>query len=609
MKKELSPPKEAATKVRDFVSTWASDVAMNALDSIVQVSAKAAVIEEALKTRLYRWTDDPSDDEFYVIRCGDVDCYELPGAIAAHVDVVADLVPGFWPTRNNQNAKAVHIVDAASQESESSSDDDPWSRCGTSNTRYANPHVLAARYGFDLPYSGGGGGGGGGSSQGVKNSIAVASFHRQFFDDEDLKMFSAVCDLDRDIAVSRIVGKNYAARCNPTTAYLWGCRETLVDLEYAGAIAGDIPLEVYHQSSFLRLFSKLQNATDPPKVVSMSWIAPEYGWKIEVTGAKDDDFADALEVGIMKVSAMGISVVAGSGYGAGNRYGIHVRASPGLPVSSPYVTAVGGTNFRYDSTIGEEMAASSVPSIGFSNFFDTPSWQADEVTAYLTGPGADVDRRYINTDGRAYSDIAALGGVFNMYLAYVGDGKIMGGTGTAAATPVIAAIIAQINDHLLRHGKNTLGPLNPFLYEAGRAGCFNDVTTGSDANDFPAAPGWDPPTGYGTPKFNDLLAFALQAQGVDISTDSKTNPPTTAPSKAPGVSPEDTSKVETTSEEKKKQNKSGALVGVSIGAGILILALTTIILLQHQKLQKLHTAIASSSSSGAPYIQLGSGAT
>ena len=75
--------------------------------------------------------------------------------------------------------------------------------------------------------------------------------------------------------------------------------------------------------------------------------------------------------------------------------------------------------------------------------------------------------------------------------------------GTSAATPVVAAIFAKLNDLRLRAGKPPMGFLNPFIYANPTA--FNDVTTGCNNNGgkygFTATKGWDPATGLGTPNY------------------------------------------------------------------------------------------------------------
>jgi tripeptidyl-peptidase-1 len=66
----------------------------------------------------------------------------------------------------------------------------------------------------------------------------------------------------------------------------------------------------------------------------------------------------------------------------------------------------------------------------------------------------------------------------------------------------MGAVIALVNDALIAEGKPTLGFLNPWLYGGGWK-AFTDVTvgesTGCNTTGFPAAVGWDPVSGFGTP--------------------------------------------------------------------------------------------------------------
>lgn len=79
--------------------------------------------------------------------------------------------------------------------------------------------------------------------------------------------------------------------------------------------------------------------------------------------------------------------------------------------------------------------------------------------------------------------------------------------GTSAAAPAFAAMLTRINEERLAKGKSTVGFVNPVLYEHPEA--FRDVTVGSNpgcgTDGFPVAGGWDPVTGLGTPRFEDLM--------------------------------------------------------------------------------------------------------
>ena len=105
--------------------------------------------------------------------------------------------------------------------------------------------------------------------------------------------------------------------------------------------------------------------------------------------------------------------------------------------------------------------------------------------------------------------MAALGGQFNQY-CIVRNGGATGAYGTSAATPVVATVVAKLNELRLAKGQPPMGFLNPFFYK--NAAAFNDVTTGENGGiaargGFPAVAGWDACTGLGTPSFEKLSAL------------------------------------------------------------------------------------------------------
>jgi len=90
--------------------------------------------------------------------------------------------------------------------------------------------------------------------------------------------------------------------------------------------------------------------------------------------------------------------------------------------------------------------------------------------------------------------------------------------GTSAAAPVVASIIALLND--IRIGKNqpVLGYINPWLFGLQRFGgrialsAFHDITVGSNPGSqstkgFPASAGWDGCSGMGSLNYSALAAI------------------------------------------------------------------------------------------------------
>lgn len=135
---------------------------------------------------------------------------------------------------------------------------------------------------------------------------------------------------------------------------------------------------------------------------------------------------------------------------------------------------------------------------GFSNYFRRPNYQDEIVGAYLKTIGESFHGLY-NATGRAYPDIAA----YSTKYVQIWNGTQLIIDGTSASTPTMAATISLVNDALIAAGKPVLGWLNPWVYKRGGHRGFVDITSGSSSGcnttGFPAAPGWDAVTGFGTP--------------------------------------------------------------------------------------------------------------
>ena len=171
----------------------------------------------------------------------------------------------------------------------------------------------------------------------------------------------------------------------------------------------------------------------------------------------------------------------------------------------PTVTAVGAT--QLDN--GEEKQGVSWSGGGFSysNYFTRPTYQDSAVNGYLNSGVALPPSDMWDSKGRAFPDVSAQGVNYQI----VERGVKTGVSGTSAACPCFAGIVALINDHRLAAGKKALGFLNPFLYQ--NADALNDITEGTNSNGhqygFTATKGFDPVTGLGTPNYPKLKAAAM----------------------------------------------------------------------------------------------------
>ncbi len=217
-------------------------------------------------------------------------------------------------------------------------------------------------------------------------------------------------------------------------------------------------------------------------------------------------YAKRVCEGFAQLGARGISVLFGSGDdGVGHegkcmsRDGSRKRAFlPSFPATCPFVTAVGSTRHINPEMVAFDARTDFVSGGGFSNYFSRPSYQNQAVSVYLEDHlGSQFDGLY-NREGRGIPDISAQG--YHYVVVWNGTSHLT--DGTSASSPTVGAIISLVNDALISKGKPSLGFLNPWIYSKGLGG-FKDVIIGSargcNTTGFPAAKGWDPATGLGTP--------------------------------------------------------------------------------------------------------------
>ena len=371
-------------------------------------------------------------------------------------------------------------------------------------SKKVTPAVLSQRYSLPPPPVG--------AAATNGSTLAVAEFQGQVWDQSDLDHFASECkgSISWNVTVDHEAGK--VAPGNICKIPIFGtesCGEALLDIEYAKAIGGDIPLtDVYQgQYNLLKWADGIAALDAPPLVHSVSYGNDE----AQQSGVA---YMRTANEAFMKLGARGISVLFASGdQGVCGREGCgfsakNTRYHPDFPASSPYITAVGGTDFLTKTVIGDETAWPDGGG-GFSDTFAIPDYQQAAVAAYKSSANATLPpQAYWNATGRGYPDVSALAGEQNPYCIGVGS-MMMGIAGTSAATPVVAAIFARLNAARLGAGGKPLGFLNPWIYK--NAAAFNDVTHG--VNDegskthggFAASAGWDPATGVGTPNFAAML--------------------------------------------------------------------------------------------------------
>jgi len=328
------------------------------------------------------------------------------------------------------------------------------------------------------------------------NRMAVTAFIGQKYSKADLHEFwSLFCG-------GIHCGKGDPALKGDATTGLLSGVEAMLDIETITGIAGNISAEFWGYSGhaegtqnepFLTWLAMVSNTSDDqvPKVFSTSYGEDESSWSLAA--------ATRMNVEFQKAGARGISLLYASGdEGANCKSDKFVAETPG---SSPWVTAVGGTQGTKEQAIG-------LSSGGFSDRWAMPDYQTAAVHKYMAGTGLPAASRGYNVSGRAYPDISAQASGFTVVSNRIPEPGV---AGTSCASPTAAGVIAMLNDARIQAGKSTLGFLNPLIYKHSEQ--WNDITSGAssgcDGDGWPAATGWDAVTGVGTPNYKKLVATVL----------------------------------------------------------------------------------------------------
>lgn len=296
--------------------------------------------------------------------------------------------------------------------------------------------------------------------------------------------------------------------------------ETEMDIELLHAIAPAAHVIVYEapatDAGWVAMWNQIVGDNRAP-VVSTSWGSPE-----DLTSS---DTINAMHQAFQQAATQGQTILDASGdLGAYDQNGVDGLSKDqqqmlvgDYPGTDPLITVAGGTTLygNSDGSYQSEIAWSNTdhtPPVGtgggLSLNFQRPSWQ--------TGPG--VDNQYTNGN-RQEPDVAANADADRTpYAIYSVDSHgqtgWLGAGGTSAAAPLWAAFIALIN----QYEGQPVGFFNPTIYALGQKASsfqyppFHDVTQGDNLY-YPATPGWDFATGWGSMDAVNFLNDMTQMGG------------------------------------------------------------------------------------------------
>lgn len=285
--------------------------------------------------------------------------------------------------------------------------------------------------------------------------------------------------------------------------------ETTQDIVISASVAPGADVAVYFNDGSQQGWVKTVGQVVHPQVgdpvcsvLSSSWYIRD-GDDSALSSGTTAALITAVSQAFEDAAIQGVTVCIASGDTGSESKIPDGKAHVQYPGSDPWVLSCGGT------TIGSVSGTSfdewvwndgwGATGGGVSAIFPLPWYQVDAGV-----PGSVNDGHH----GRGVPDVAANASGNSGYPIIVGGGPFPG-NGTSASAPLWAGLIAVLNAAL----NENVGFVNPVLYALGSS-VFRDIVAEPGAADnsragapgYPAGPGWDACTGWGTPRGNALLA-------------------------------------------------------------------------------------------------------
>jgi tripeptidyl-peptidase-1 len=346
------------------------------------------------------------------------------------------------------------------------------------------------------------------------------------FSPNDLTYFQNYFGLPIEPIADEVGGHVSNNACNP--AYFNDCVESHLDVQYMMGVASGVPTTYWYVDTtpyggvdWVAWLTTVANQVNPQDVFSISYASYEAGL--------DREEVIAFNTEAIKLGTMGTTILAASGDDGAvgwlarddSRYCAYMAM---FPASSPYVTAVGGTNGPQNgltevSCLSNKNAGVITTGGGFSYYSPYPAFQETFINKYFKKVEGKSYAPYYSTKyssfwgiapgkynryHRGYPDISLIAVEYNVAV----DASLITVYGTSASSPVMGGMTSLANYQRKLKGYSTMGWMNPFLYAYAKEIVLNDIVNHDKNNccaghgsvnccqeGFPAAEGWDPVTG------------------------------------------------------------------------------------------------------------------
>ena len=313
-----------------------------------------------------------------------------------------------------------------------------------------------------------------------------------------------------------------------------GSGEADLDVQDVSALAPGATIDVYEapntEYGALDNFNAIINQ-DQAKVISSSWGLCEVAVQTGEPGIQQIE--NTL---FEQAAAQGQTIFSSAGDDGSDDCANHASSpvAPTLslddPASQPYVTSVGGTTIDVATNPPQERvwndgANWGAGGGGISATWAEPSWQASSLVPGLANQGIVTQAENVSgtqfcqgtasaksaTACRETPDVSAQADEFTGAVTIDFEGQWITIGGTSSATPLWAAMLADINASAGCATSGGLGFADPLLYQLASSpaeykASFNDITSGNNdvfgasSGLYPAGVGYDMASGLGSPR-------------------------------------------------------------------------------------------------------------
>lgn len=294
-------------------------------------------------------------------------------------------------------------------------------------------------------------------------------------------------------------------------AYTGWSGEISLDVEVSHAMAPHATIDLYAGNGAISMADAISKIVQDNKVNTLSQSFTIAEWYYSFFGPGFFDMNALMPDQYYMLGALqGITFSGATGDTGGSGFSSGTEGQVAYPETSPYVTAVGGTQTYF--------AGNSFIQTGWSN----PGWVPNFINYGGSGGGVSIlePKPWYQAAqltpatlpaGRMNPDLSLQAGV-DPATYIVDSGRVVGTGGTSESAPLLAGLVTLLDSSI----NGSVGLINPFLYSlannpATYAKAFTPITFGYNIP-WVAGKGYNLVTGWGSPNIGEMASLYKAAQ-------------------------------------------------------------------------------------------------